>query len=65
MKKFFLKGINKCAGYRLKPILNPDVKLQKLKITPISASRIYYDDQRKKDEIPSVHLRMKFFGIRK
>ena len=60
-----MKGINKTAGYRLKPDLSQQTELKTIKITPISASKIYFDDQEKKNDMPICEVKMRFYGLKK
>ena len=65
MKKYFMKGSKITAGYRLKPNFSEHNELKFKKITPISASKIYFDDQEKKNETPVCQIKMRFFGLSK
>ena len=64
MKKFFVKGSAYTAGYRLKPAVLPEPQVElNISITPISASWIYYNDRKRKNEIPPVEVKMRYFGV--
>ena len=59
-----MKGSAQTAGYRLKPQILPEpFKEQNISITPLSASRIYFNDRKRKDEIPAVEVKMRYFGV--
>lgn len=66
MQKFFDYGTNLTKGYRLKPDLeNIPEKDIKVAITPISASKIYFNNPKKRNQVPNCQVRMKFFGLSK
>jgi hypothetical protein len=62
MKKFFEKGMNKTAGYRMKPLLpSENSELKEISITPISATKIYYNNRSEISLLPPCQIRMKFY----
>lgn len=62
MKKFFEKGINKSPGYRMKPVIPaPGSKINEIRITPYSASKIYFNKTDMKEQTPPCQIRMRLY----